>query len=1021
MDPFSGPQNRPPQMPQIRLEDMDFNRIGRFVRWALLALAVILLWWGVNWGRGFYVDWLWFGGLGYETVLLRIMTARVALFLIGAALFVGLAAPNLFAAYKGTGSMPPPTGSVLPPEAYASARKLMVWVAGGVLLLAAVLMAVNPASEWEKFLLFLNSIPFGDTDPIFGRDFSFYIFTLPALSLARSWLVSAVVVLLLVVGAFYYLTFTLRGERFSLSGRVRAHLALLASLLFVLIAAGHWLSRYDLLYSPTGAVFGVGFTDDHVTLPARTFMTFVALAAAALLVVTAFSDRKRLIVYAVGGWVALNLLGGSVLPALVQRLQVEPSELAKEKPYLASNIEFTRQAYGLTKLKSQNHPARGNVDRETIAENQGTIQNVRLWDEGPLLQSYNQIQFFRLYYDFLAVHTDRYRVGDELRQVMMATRELSADKLPEEAQRWVNRHLQFTHGYGVAMSPVTEVESGGRPGFFIRDVPPKGEIALERPDIYYGLKSLDYLIVNSRMEEFNYPGVDGPVYTRYQGDGGVEMGSFFRRLLFAWEFKDLNILISGEINPDSLIQFRRTVQERFSTVAPFLLRDREAYSVVADGRIFWIQDAYTYTSRYPYSTRWNRSFNYLRNSRMEEFNYPGVDGPVYTRYQGDGGVEMGSFFRRLLFAWEFKDLNILISGEINPDSLIQFRRTVQERFSTVAPFLLRDREAYSVVADGRIFWIQDAYTYTSRYPYSTRWNRSFNYLRNSVKGVIDAYHGTLDYYVADPEDPMIQTYQAIFPDLFKPMDQMPEYLRAHVRYPLDQFTVQTEMLLQYHMQDPVVFYNKEDQWSIPMQNSFGESQELKPYYIVARLPGEETEEFILIQPFTPQNRHNLVGWMAARSDGENYGELVLFDFPSGRHVDGPNQVEARIDNDAVISEQFTLWGQVGSEVRRGILLVIPVGDALLYAEPVFLKPETLEFPELRRIIMADATKVVMHQTLEDSVDALVGRLPAVAPVVETEEEATAREAAPTGNLETVRRGLEEVIRKLQEVLDTLKE
>ena len=904
MDPFSGPQDRQPQMPQIRLEDMDFNRIGRFVRWALLALGVILLWWGINWGRGFYVDWLWFGNLGYESVLLRIMTARVTLFLIGAALFVGLAAPNLHAAHRNTSRMPPPSDSVLPPEAYASARKLMVWVAGGVLLLAAVLMAVNPASEWEKFLLFLNALPFNASDPIFGRDFSFYIFTLPALSLARSWLVSAVVVLMLVVGVYYYLTFTLRGERFALSGSVKTHLALLASLLFVLIAAGHWLNRYDLLYSPTGAVFGVGYTDDHVTLPARTFMTFVALAAAALLVIAAFSDRKRLIVYAVGGWVALNLLGGSVLPALVQRLQVEPSELGKERPYLASNIEFTRKAYGLTKLKSQSHPARGNVDHETIAENQGTIQNVRLWDEGPLLQSYNQIQFFRLYYDFLAVHTDRYRVGDELRQVMMATRELSADKLPEEAQRWVNRHLQFTHGYGVAMSPVTEVEEGGRPGFLIRDVPPRGEIPLERPDIYYGLKSLNYLIVNSRMEEFNYPGVDGP---------------------------------------------------------------------------------------------------------------------VYTRYQGDGGVELSSFFRRLLFAWEFKDLNILISGEINPDSLIQFRRTVEERFSTVAPFLLRDREAYSVVADGRLFWIQDAYTYTSRYPYSTRWNRSFNYLRNSVKGVIDAYHGTLDYYVADPEDPMIRTYQAIFPDLFKPMEQMPGSLKTHVRYPLDQFTVQTEMLLQYHMQDPVVFYNKEDQWSIPMQNSFGESQELKPYYIVARLPGEETEEFILIQPFTPQNRHNLVGWMAARSDGEHYGELVLFDFPSGRHVDGPNQVEARIDNDAVISEQFTLWGQVGSEVRRGILLVIPVGDALLYAEPVFLKPETLEFPELRRIIMADATKVVMHQTLEDSVDALVGKLPPVAPAVETEEEAMAREAAPTGKLETVRQGLEQVIEKLQDVLDTLKE
>jgi len=904
MDPFSGPgdnrQPQMPQMPQIRIEDMDFTRLGRFVRWALLALGVILLWRGITWGRGFYVDWLWFGNLGYETVLLRVVSARVILFVIGAALFLALAAPNVYAAYRGTARM---TGNRLPPEAFAAARKLLFWVACGVLILAAVIMAAKPASAWELFLRFLHGAPFNETDPIFGRDFSFYIFTLPALSLARSWLLTSVVVTMLIVAGYYYISFTLRGEPFTLAGRVKTHLALLTAGLFVLIAAGHWLSRYDLLYSPSGAVFGVGYTDDYVTLPARTILTFVALASAALFVATAFSRRNRLIVWALGGWVALSLLGGNVIPALVQRLHVEPSELAREKPYLASNIAFTRQAYGLTKLQSQSHPARGTVKYDTVSRNQGTIQNIRLWDEGPLLQSYNQIQFFRLYYDFMAVHTDRYRVDGELRQVMLATRELSADKLPDEAQRWVNRHLQFTHGYGVAMSPVTEVQPGGRPGFFIRDVPPKGKIPLERPDIYYGLNSLDYLVVRSQMQEFNYPGPDGPAYTRYQGNGGVEMSSFFRRLLFAWEFGDLNILISGEINADSLIQFRRTVQQRFATVTPFLMRDREAYSVVADGRLFWMQDAYTFTSRYPYSTPWN----------------------------------------------------------------------------------------------GR-----------------------FNYLRNSVKAVIDAYHGSIDYYVSDPEDPMIRTYQAIFPDLFQPMDRMPEHLRAHVRYPLDQFTIQTEMLLQYHMEDPVVFYNKEDQWSIPVQNSFGESQDLKPYYIVARLPGEPSEEFLLIQPFTPQKRHNLVGWMAARNDGEHYGQLVLFRFPTGRHVDGPNQVEARIDNDAVISEQFTLWGQVGSEVMRGILLVIPLGDSLLYAEPIFLKPETLEFPELRRIILADSRQVVMHQTLNASIDALVGKLPPVAPVAETDEEPAKEEKAPPASkLEAVRQGLQEVIQKLQEIVDTL--
>jgi uncharacterized protein len=559
-------------------------------------------------------------------------------------------------------------------------------------------------------------------------------------------------------------------------------------------------------------------------------------------------------------------------------------------------------------MVSRSHPARGEVDPETIAENQGTIQNLRFWDEGPLLQSYNQIQFFRLYYDFLSVQTDRYNVDGQLRQVMLSTRELSSEKLPAEAQRWVNRHLQFTHGYGVAMSPVTEVAEGGRPNFFVRDVPPIGEIEIQRPEIYYGLKSLPFAIVNSNMEEFNYPGQEGPVYTHYAGEGGVELRSMLRRFLYAWQFRDLNILISGEINPDSRIQYRRTVAERFSSVTPFLRRDREAYTVVADGRQFFIQDAYTVTNRFPYATPW-----------------------------------------------------------------------------------------------------QD----------------EFNYIRNSVKTVIDMYNGTMDYYVFDESCPIIQTYMEIFPGLFKSADEMPDYLRDHVRYPMDQFNVQTRMLLQYHMTDPVVFYNKEDQWSVPQYMAFGRADTLRPYYIVARLPGEEKEEFLLIQPFTPDRRHNLVGWMAARSDGKNYGEKMLFRFPAGRHVDGPRQVEARIDNDAVISEQFTLWGQVGSEVLRGNILVIPIGDSLLYAEPVFLIPEALDFPELRRIILADTRRVVMHPSLEDSVDALVGRRPTVAPVVEFDEEFEIEPEAPTTvpaeGLEAIRRGLQEAIDKLQEVTNRLRD
>ncbi len=903
MTDLSDVEGRRSPLEKFDLAALDLGRTRQFMRWGLWLLALILVLAALGWAQTFYTDFLWFRGVGHEAVLVKIVTTRAVLFVLAVAVFKALALPNLYVAAR-SADRPPLPDAALEPPGYHFVHKFLVRAAAVVVVVVGLLLALHPASHWESVLLFLNAVPFGETDPIFGRDFSFLIFTLPAVRLVHGWLIAAVTSVGLIVVVFHYLTGQLRGEpRFFWEG-ARVQLALLVAVLFLLIAVGHWLGRYELLYSPTGTVFGVGYTDDHINLPGRALLTVVAVATAGFVLGGGiFSRGYRWIVWPVGVWFVMLILVGSVAPWLVQRLRVEPAELALERDYLASNIEFTRNAFGLEDLESRDHPARGAIEAQTVADNRGTLRNVRLWDEGPLLQSYNQIQFFRLYYDFEAVHTDRYTVDGELRQVMLATRELSADKLPAEAQRWVNRRLQFTHGYGVAMSPVTEVESGGRPSFFISDVPPVGVIPLERPEIYYGLQSLDHVIARSGMQEFNYPGPEGPEYTRYDGDGGVELSSFFRRLLYAWQFADLNILISGEISPDSRIQYRRTVPERVAAIAPFLMRDSQPYVVVADGGLFWIQDAYTVTHRYPYATRWN----------------------------------------------------------------------------------------------GRL-----------------------NYIRNSVKAVVDAYDGSVDYYVFDPDDPLIRAYQAIFPGLFKSREEMPEYLRAHVRFPLDLFTVQTQMLLQYHMEDPVVFYNKEDQWDVPIQTSFGRSTPLRPYYIVARLPGEQEEEFLLIQPFTPDNRHNLVGWMAARSDGEHYGELLVFRFPTGRHVDGPNQIEARIDNDAVISEQFTLWGQVGSEVSRGILLVIPLGDAILYAEPVFLKPETLEFPELRRIILVDARRVVMHQTMEASVAALVGELPAVAPLAEAAALPEPDLAPADAELvDALRRGLEETIERLRELLDRL--
>ncbi|MGM0611106.1 MAG: UPF0182 family protein [Thermodesulfobacteriota bacterium] len=904
-DMGGGPPKRP-----FRLEDINFAKLTRFVRLILLGLVVLGVLMGLNWARGFYTDWLWFANLGHEQVLFVRITTQIWLYLLAVLVFVALAAPNLYAAYRNTADYQWRQGKELSRQGYQDARRLILWVGILAIVLGAALLAVYFSARWEAFLRFFNGASFNEADPVFKRDLSFYVFSLPVLNFLRSWLLGVFVVIILFVAGFYYLTANLKGETFSFEGRLKTHLLILGSFIFFLVAAGHWLGRYDLLFSKTGTVFGVGYTDDNIIIPARTILTFIAIGAGGTLLAATRFGGYRLIAAGIGVWLVLSILGIAALPGIVQRLQVEPSELARERQYIAKNIEFTRKAYGLEDIAAKSHPARGEVRSETIDENQGTIQNLRFWDEGPLLQSYNQIQFFRLYYDFLSVQTDRYMIDGNLRQVMLSTRELSSEKLPSEAQRWVNRYLQFTHGYGVAMSPVTEVAEGGRPQFFLRDLPPTGKIELERPEIYYGLKSLPFAIVNSDMEEFNYPAQDGPVYTHYQGKGGVELSSFFRRLLYAWQFGDLNILISGEINENSRIQYKRTVAERFTKISPFLKRDREAYTVVADGRQFFIQDAYTTTARYPYSTTW----------------------------QGQ-----------------------------------------------------------------------------------------FNYMRNSVKAVVDMYNGNVDYYVYDESCPIIQTYREIFPGLFKPADEMPGFLQDHVRYPMDLFSVQTRMLLQYHMTDPVVFYNKEDQWSVPQHAASGQSETLRPYYIVARLPGEKKEEFLLIQPFTPDKRHNLVGWMAARMDGENYGEKILYEFPSGRHVDGPRQVEARIDNDAVISEQFTLWGQVGSEVMRGDILVIPLGQSLLYAEPVFLRPESLEFPELRRIILADTRRVVMHPSLEDSVDALVGKKATVAPPVEDDadlEEYKAGikpgdEGVPAERLEAVREGLQDAIDRLQEVADQL--
>ncbi len=884
------------------------------VPWAIVGLVVVLLLAALNWGKTFYTDWLWFSSLGYQDVLVKTVTTRAWLFVAGLVTFSLFAAVNIFLAQRLTRGEASPS-PVITPEAYRVLRRLLFWLALGGAVLVGLAFAASAASRWDVVLRYANAVPFDQSDPIFDKNVAFYVFNLPLVQFVRGWLLGALVVVLLLVGAMYLLVYSLQGQQMVLPRRVQVHLAALGAGIFLLIAAGHWLGRYELLFSSTGAVFGVGYADAAAGIPARLLLTGVALVTGALLLAGAFASSYRLMVGAVSLWVGLALVAGNVYPGLVQRFQVQPNELQQETPYFANNIQATRQAYGLDRITKVSHPAVGVVSAQTLDENKATVDNVRLWDEGPLLDIFNQIQIFRFYYTaFSNITTDRYEIDGQFRQVMLAAREFAAERLEPAAQTWVNQHLVYTHGYGVAMSPVTEVASDGRPEFLIKDVPleeASGAPHVQRPEVYYGERSPLFVIAKGKTGEFDYSGTGGT-----------------------------------------------------------------------------------------------------------------------TKYEGSRDVALSSFFRRLLYAWQFGDVNILISDQVQPESLIQYRRTVRERFSAVTPFLVPDRDPYLVVADGRLYWIQDAYTMTNRYPYSTPWQGQFNYMRNSVKAVVDAYEGSITYYVFDDKDPLINTYQNTFPGLFKPRTELPPALEAHIRYPRDLFSIQTQMLLQYHMEEPSVFYQKEDQWSLPFQSSFGQTNVLlEPYYIMATLPLNQSAgraEFLLIQPFTPDRRHNLISWAAARNDPEHYGEIILFEFPKGSQIDGPNQVEARIDNDARISQQFTLWGQVGSEVSRGILLVIPVGDAILYAEPVFLRPTALPFPELRRIILADARKVVMQPNRDLAVRAMKGEIPAVA-LAQTEEtlvqppEVSVPPPAGTGDVQALIGSVEEAIRQLQKLLGQLKQ
>lgn len=806
--------------------------------WILLALFLLFVLYNV--GVGFLADLVWYGSLGYDSVLWTRVLASFGLFLASTLLTWLFIAVNVMIARRLE-----PYGLVgTPPEQIATAFGVRVPLVILVVAAAfAVFVGLSYASDWQQLLLYMNQVPFNQVDPIFGQDVSFYMFTLPIWELLRGWLFTVGLMSILAVAV----TTGVGWRGWAVKPSVLRHLAVLGALVLATFAWEYQIQAYDLLYNSNGVVYGAGYADVNARLPAYNILIFVTLLAALILIVTGFLRRGwRAIAVVLLAWVVIAVVASSIYPALVQRFVVAPNELSLESPYIANNIEMTRSAFALDKVAQRPYVASGQVTPAALLAEPETIRNVRLWDYRPLLQTYNQIQALRQYYEFNDVDVDRYEIDGRRQQVMIAARELTPGRLNSDAQTWVNLKLVYTHGYGVAMSPVAQITQDGLPQFFLKDLPVRGIIDVTQPEVYFGESPGEYVIGATGVKEFNYPSGDGNVTTSFSADTGIAM-SFMNRLLFALRFADINILLSQDILPESQLLWRRNIAERASLLAPFLSFDQDHYVVIGN--------------------------------------------------------------------------------------------------------------------DGKLYWIIDAYTTSDRFPYSAPFRNSLNYIRNSVKIVVDAYTGTTTFYVVDPSDPLITAYQRIFPNLFRPLSEMPADLLSHLRYPTDIFSVQAEMYRTYHMTSPTDFYNKEDVWAWPQEVYFDNLQPVEPYYVLMQLPGAEAQNYVQILPFTPANRENMVAWMAANSDVDRYGEIVVYEFGKDSLFFGPQQVEARINQDPAISAQLTLWNQQGSSVIRGNLLVIPISNSLLYVEPLYLQAANGKIPELQRVIVATADRVVMARNL----------------------------------------------------------
>ena len=858
-------------------------------RLTLLVVVFVLLLLSLGNSLALYVDWLWFGEVGYQSVFTTLLSSQVLVGGAFGAVFFLVFFANVYLAgrhqptrYWGT------VDSLVLLQLAAPLRNRPARTVGGAAAVFALIAALGGAGHWEDYLLFRNAVPFGQNDPLFGQDLGFYIFELPFLSYLQDWLIGLLIATTVGTGVLYFLThgIVLGARTVHIEKHARLHLGMLAAALAGVKAWGYRLDAYDLLYSRRGVVFGAVYADVHAALPILQGLIALCVLTALALLVYALRGTWRPVLLLGGLTLAVGTLGLSLYPEFVHRFQVVPNESVMERPYIEQNITFTRLAYGLTDIQEEVFLAEQDLTAADLVRNDLTIKNVRLWDHRPLLSTYRQLQQIRTYYDFVDVDNDRYVINGEYRQVMLSPRELSYKNLPSRI--WINEHFTYTHGYGVAMGPVNRISAEGLPEFFLQDIPPVSIIDLKvtRPEIYYGEIPNEYVFVRTKAEEFDYP--------------------------------------SGEKN-------------------------------------------------------------------------------VPATYRGRGGVTDLAFPRKVIFATYFGSLKILLSNDITPESRILYHRHIRDRVTKIAPYLTLDQDPYLVITkEGRLVWLVDGYTTSDRMPYAQPFGRLGNYIRNSVKAAVDAYDGSIEFYVSDPKDPLIQAYQRIFPGVLKPLSQMPDDLKAHMRYPQDLFTIQSHVFATYHMQEPQIFYNKEDLWNIPKK----QDKDMEPYYTIMKLPKTGThkearnEEFVLLVPFTPAKRDNMAAWLAARSDAPNYGKLIVYLFPKQKLVYGPRQVDARIDQDSAISQQLTLWSQRGSQAIRGSLLAIPIEDALLYVQPLYLSASEGALPELRRVIVAYGNQLRMDTNLEAALEGIFGSSTAPSGKQATTAKATPAALTPASALGT---------------------